>query len=92
MIDPLYVPNMVGHPDAGKIGELQDYGRRSPEQVAKDLTVAHDRIRTLVRNSDRQEQLILQVTRRDDRKTIMLWVQGGLLAALWALVLALIFR
>ena len=85
-------PNLIPRSASVPIREWQDYGRRSADQIAKDLTAAHDRIRSLVVNSDRQERLILQLERRDDRKTIMLWLQGGFLAAIWALVLALIFR
>ena len=85
-------PNLIPRSASVPIREWQDYGRRSAEQIAKDLTAAHDRIRTLVREADRQEHLILQLTQRDDRHVIMLWIQGGALAAIWALVLALIFR
>ena len=85
-------PNLIPRSASVPIRDWQDYGRRSAEQVAKDLTVAHDRIRSLVHNSDRQEKLILELTRRDDRHVIMLWIQGGALAAIWGLVLALIFR
>jgi hypothetical protein len=88
MNDPNLVPQSANVP----VWQLQDYGRRSPDQIAKDLTAAHDRIRTLVREADRQEHLILQLTQRDDRHVIMLWIQGGALAAIWGLVLALIFR
>jgi hypothetical protein len=83
-------PNLI--PQTARPPNWQDYGRRSPEQLAKDLSAAHDRIRTLLRHSDEQEVEIRKLSRRVGVQQVMLWVQGGALAAIWALVIALIFR
>lgn len=77
--------------------QFQDYNRRSPSQVIKDLNEAHTRIKALLRDRDVKDKVIanlnkvianLRHTHRQHR--ILLWVQGSALTGCWALVLTLL--
>ena len=114
VIDPLYVPPHIGHPDAGKerpgdedslqsllrgrprVGQYQD---NDPAKLREQLNKLAGHMVTLVRQKDQKDALILKLTdaagkleKRAGWQKVMLWIQGGALAAIWGLVLALIFR
>jgi len=56
--DPLFTdPSSWKHPDEWKKHYLED---RSPEELRKDVTTAHDRIRLLVRANDELRTQVLQ--------------------------------
>lgn len=40
-----------------------DFGRRSPDQISKDINVAHDNIRKLVGEKDKQQERLLEQER-----------------------------
>lgn len=62
---------------------LSDYSRRSPEQMAHDLNVAHDFIRKLVREKDQMREDFNERLRR--QRTWVRILTTGLLTAWGAL-------
>ena len=86
--DPLYIdPTEYEFYKQTHPPRISDYTRRSPEELAADITVAHDNLRRQIRINDK---LLAQLERERVWRRVLTWLVGFQFATILIIFRALL--